>query len=196
MKKNIWYALLAGASLRGMDQPPTRVTIGKDQLMALIKQSDAKRVLFACKHQNAAEVIDPEVVATARSSHTEQSKLSKSGSIVIMIEKHCLTVPNTEGEKALHKSHRHHSGKHHEPKPKDKLLSLIKRHDSATLEKEMGTSLVHFVDHEVLNAAESEYQILENELAKAKMIAGLLSKYIPKSERRKSCIIMRGNKEI
>ena len=47
MKKNIWYALLAGASLRGMDQPPTRVTIGKDQLMALIKQSDAKRVLFA-----------------------------------------------------------------------------------------------------------------------------------------------------
>lgn len=202
MNTTIFYLLLVGfASIFSMEQPhsfsmeqPQALSpITKEELISLIKKKKPHGVQFALQHREAKKVIDSEVLEVARKNHTEKSVLSRSGSIVSMIEKQAPIIMTDESAlKKFHKSgHRHPFRKDQELKPKDRLLSLIKHQKLAELEKEMSTSSVHFVDQEIRSAAELECQSLAIKLARAKAIVNLFAKYpsLSKSEKRRSCIV-------
>lgn len=193
-----------------MEQPPssTPKTISKKDLITLVKNKDARGVLFAISHQNAAQVIDSKVIRIAEEQKKDQLNLSRTGSIFLMLQKHAPTPepkkmqPSSSSGKSLNlKASHHSSSKKHkkERSPQEQLRRLIKKKDLEGIQRLTGTSSVHFIDSEIIDYARKKYELLRDSADIKKdlsaspefLILQLLKKYAPDSskERRKSCII-------
>lgn len=193
-----------------MEQPPssTPKTISKKDLITLIKNKDARGVLFALSHQNAAQVIDSKVIRIAEEQKKDQLNLSRTGSIFLMLQKYAPAEeakklqPSSYSGKSLNlKASHHSSSKKHkkERSPQEQLKRLIKKKDLAGIQTLTGTSSVHFINREIIDYARKKYELLRDSSDIKKdlstspefLILQLLKKYAPDSskERRKSCII-------
>lgn len=195
-----------------MEQPPSAtssITLEVEDLIKMVKNKDARGVLFAISHQNAAEVIkkNPKVIQIAKEQKTDQLNLSRTGSIFLMLSKHApapvpkqLQHSSSSGKSLNLKHHRHSSKKHKkERSPKEQLLRMIRKKNIEGLQALTGTSSVHFIDTEAIAFARKQYEILRDSSDIKKdlsttpeyKILQLLKKYAPDSskERRKSCII-------
>lgn len=215
MKGHVLFTTLISISLvHSMEKPSTiqtpsttSKTITKKELVKLVKNKDARGVLFAITHQNAAKVIDKKVIQIAEDQKEDQLTLSRTGSIFSMIIKHAppheekkQNPPSSSG-KSLNLKHHHHSSKKHkkERTPKEQLLRMIRKKNLEGIKEFTRTSSVHFIDNEAVEYARKKYELLcdssdiKKDLSNSTeyLILQLLKKYTPASykERRKSCII-------
>jgi hypothetical protein len=193
-----------------MEEPhsSTPKTISKKDLISLVKNKDARGVLFAISHQNAAKVIDTKVIQIAQEQKEDQSNLSRTGSILLMLQKHAPAAeskkehPSSSSGKSLSLKRSHHSSMKNPKKersPQEQLRRLIKKKDLETIEKFTQTSSVHFIDNEILDYARKKYELLcdssdiKKDLSSSPefLILELLKKYAPAtgSGRRKSLMI-------
>lgn len=207
MKRNILLMSLASVLfMHSMEKPPAHVvaspaqeTISKKEFIELIKKKDAHGVHQALEHKNAKDVVDDEIRKIAQENHTEKSILSRSGSIVTMINQ-INTAPEKKEKKSSltssvsksRKSTKHRLKKQDgEIDPKQNLLELVKKQDMDGLSTALASSHAYFVDTEILSLAQAEVQKRESSLALAQTIAKMLERYTQKnrSEKRKSRIL-------
>lgn len=193
-----------------MEEPhsSTPKTISKKDLITLVKNKDARGVLFAISHQDAAKVIDTKVIQIAQEQKEDQLNLSRTGSILLMLQKHTPAAeskkvqPSSSSGKSLSlKPHHHSSSKKYkkERSPQEQLRRLIKKKDLEGIQTLTQTSSVHFIDTEIIDYAHKKYELLRDSSDIKKdlstspefLILQLLKKYIPEPStgRRKSLMI-------
>lgn len=224
MKVNIIYLILLSCTFisEGMEKPHVSIKeekpslakdVTKKELITLIEAQNAHLVLTALQHQNAAKVIDQDVLEIAQNAHThflkekklqESAKLSKTWSIILMLNKY---TPSSKSpaDKGSIKSHKHRSSKKSkERSPKEKMERYVKKRDLDKLKKILGTSSAHFVDHDLVQYAYSKYEhVLESSKeikqseSKEYQIWQLLKQYKTSGskERRRSCMIRSSSKK-
>jgi hypothetical protein len=209
MKGYIYCLLLITSLANGMKKqspsPDLSKKITKKELLELILHKNANGVLLALEHRRAARVIDHEILKVAElQKEGETAKLSRAGSICLMLSKHLppassatqtLTQEASPTHSPSHKTdHRHSSKKQKEHTPAEQLKRMIKKKDLKGIEAFVRTSGVHFINTEAISYAQKKYDLLSEssnkDLSESKefLILQLLKKYDPNSvkDRRKS----------
>lgn len=216
MKGYLYTILFITSVICGMENPlakpnlPQKIT--KKELLELIMSKNTKEVLFAIEHRRADKVIDQEILKAAEEQKgNEALKLSRAGSICLMLSKHfaststatkTLTLADPLVSSASHKSHHRHSSKKHKKlAPKEQLLRMIKKKDLKGITNFAGTTGVHFIDTEVISYAQKKYDLLSEshnkDLSNTSefLILAFLKKYdlTSSKERRKSYAAVRSH---